>query len=97
MKQENRRVTAGIPVLQGGEDVKEFYRSALGAVEIYREMLRAYALLRPAGLRPQRGDLERVRQDTHAHVAERGECIQAVCDFHGEFSAMLAVLPSREA
>jgi hypothetical protein len=72
-----------------------FYTSALMALETYREVLRAYSLLKgEAGLRPQRGDLERIRQDEHARVKERARCIEAISHFQGKFSATLTVLCS---
>jgi hypothetical protein len=72
-----------------------FYRSALMALETYREVLRAYSLLKgETGPGPQRGDLERIRQDEHAHVKERAWCIEAINDFQGKFSATLTVLCS---
>lgn len=70
-----------------------FYNSALVALETYREVLRAYSLLKgEAGPRPQRGDLERVRQDEHARAMERAQCIEAISDFQGKFSAILTVM-----
>ena len=70
-----------------------FYRSALRALETYKEVLAAYSLLKcESQLRPQHGGLERIRQDKHAQVEERDWCIEAVSDFHGKFSAMLTVL-----
>ena len=70
-----------------------FYKSALTALEIYREVLQTYSLVNTAaGPRPQRGDLKRIQQDKQVQVAERGGCIDAVGDFHGKFSAMLTIL-----
>lgn len=84
-------------VWQAFEDQKEefigFYRAALKAVEVYREVLATYNQLRSdAGPRPERGDLERIRMDKHAHVDEREACIEAVSNFQGKFSAMLTIL-----
>ena len=68
-----------------------FYKSAIKALEIYTEVLQTYSLVRgEAAL--QHGDLEGIRQDKHAQVEERNECIEAISDFHGKFSAMLTVL-----
>jgi hypothetical protein len=73
----------------------DFYTSALMALETYREVLRAYILLKgEAGSRPQRGDLERIRQDEHAQVKERARCIEAIRDFQEKLSATLTVLYS---
>lgn len=70
-----------------------FYRSALIALEIYREVLETYGLVNMAAEpRPQRGDLKRIQQDKQVQVAERTGCIDAVGDFHGKFSAMLTIL-----
>ncbi len=70
-----------------------FYKSALTALEIYREVLRTYSLLKAtAEPQPQRGDLKWIQQDKQVQVAERAGCIEAVSDLHGKFSAMLTVL-----
>jgi hypothetical protein len=70
-----------------------FYKSALIALEIYREVLQTYSLVNTAAEpRPQRGDLKRIQQDKQVQVAERTGCIEAVGDFHGKFSAMLTIL-----
>jgi hypothetical protein len=70
-----------------------FYKSALTALEIYREVLQTYSLVNTAAEpRPQRGDLRRIQQDKQVQVAERTGCIEAVGDFHGKFSAMLTIL-----
>jgi hypothetical protein len=70
-----------------------FYKSALTALEIYREVLQTYSLVNTAAEpRPQRGDLKRIQQDKQVQVAERTRCIEAVGDFHGKFSAMLTIL-----
>ena len=70
-----------------------FYKSALMALESYREVLRAYCFLKcESGPRLQRGDLERIREDERAQVKDRTVCIEAVSDFQGKFSATLAVL-----
>ena len=70
-----------------------FYRSALTALEIYREVLQTYSLVnRAAKPRPRRGDLKQIQQDKQVQVAERTRCIEAVGDFHSKFSAMLAIL-----
>src|SRR5215813_1298452 len=72
-----------------------FYKSALMALETYREVLRAYNFMKDeAGLKPERGDLERIRQDEHTQVNERAECIGAITDFQGKFSATITVLCS---
>jgi hypothetical protein len=72
-----------------------FYKSALKALDIYKDVLQAYSLVRgKARRRPRHGHLERIRQDKHAHVAERAGCIEAVSDFYSKFSAMLTVLSS---
>jgi len=70
-----------------------FYKSALTALEIYREVLRTYSLMKTdAEPGPQRGDLKRIQQDKQVQVAERAGCIEAVSDFHEKFSAMLTIL-----
>jgi hypothetical protein len=70
-----------------------FYKSALGALEAYQEVFRAYRLLKSeGGLQPWRGDLERIRQDAHAYIAERDGCIEAVSGFRDKYSAMLTIL-----
>jgi hypothetical protein len=70
-----------------------FYKSALKALETYTQVLRAYNLvIGKAKLRPQLGDLERIRQDEHTHVEERDQCIEAISDFHGKFSTMLTIM-----
>jgi hypothetical protein len=70
-----------------------FYKSALTALEIYREVLLTYSLVNTAAEpRPQRGDLKRIQQDKQVQVAERTECIDAVGDFQAKFSAMLTIL-----
>ena len=100
------RVYAEDSPLRADEDVWEafkeqqdefivFYKSALKALDIYKEVLQAYSLVQgKARRRPRHGHLERIRQDKHAHVAERAGCIEAVNDFHSKFSAMLTVLSS---
>jgi hypothetical protein len=70
-----------------------FYKSALMAIETYREVVRAYSLLKgEIGPRPRHGDLERIRQDEHAHVKERAECVEAISDFQDKFSATITVM-----
>jgi hypothetical protein len=70
-----------------------FYRAALTALEIYREVLRTYSLVKTAAEpRPQRGDLKRIQQDKQVQMAERAGCIEAVNDLHGKFSGMLTIL-----
>lgn len=77
------------------DEFLEFYKYALNAVEVHRELLRYYRLVKDeARLRPQHGDLEGIRQDNRAYTAERDECITAVSNFSGKFSAMLIALPS---
>jgi hypothetical protein len=75
------------------DEFQAFYVSALKALEIYKEVLRAYNLFKSV-TKPllAKGDLERIRQDKRTHVDERQECITAVSEFHSKFSAMLAVL-----
>lgn len=73
----------------------DFYRSALKALEIYKEVLRAYRFLKDQAVSmPRRGDLQRIRQDEHAHKDERDECIAILCDYRDKYSAMLAILSS---
>jgi hypothetical protein len=75
------------------DEFMEFYRFALRAVEIHKEILQYYGLVKDvARLRPRHGDLERIRQDKCAYVTERDECITAVSNFCGKFSAMLTAL-----
>lgn len=69
----------------------DFYKAALKALETYKAVLHAYALMNDDGSRPRRGDLERIRQDRRALVEERDLCIEAVSHFHGKFSGMLTV------
>ena len=70
-----------------------FYVSALKALEVYKEVLLAYNRFRGMSKSsPEKGDLERIRQDKRTHVDERQECISAVSDFQGKFSAMLVAL-----
>jgi len=77
------------------DEFLEFYKYALNAVEVHKEMLRHYRLVKDeARLRPRHGDLEGVRQDSRAYMAERDECITAVSNFSAKFSAMLVVLRS---
>jgi hypothetical protein len=71
----------------------DFYKSAQRALEAYKEVLQFYNLVMgQARVQPQLGDLQRIRQDKHAHVEERDECIEAVSDFYGKFCAMLTVI-----
>ena len=69
-----------------------FYRSALGALEIYREILRAYHALKRASASPQPGELQRIREDERVHIEERDLCIRAFSEFQSKFSAMIAIL-----
>lgn len=75
------------------DEFDEFYRSAVTALEAYKEVLKNYNLVK-GGVppRPERGDLSKIQQDVHAFLEERTMCIKAVTDFHGKFCAMLAVL-----
>jgi len=75
------------------DEFLEFYKFALNAVEVYKEVLRYYTLVKDgARLYPQHGDLEGIRQDNRAYMAERDDCITAVSNFSGKFSAMLIAL-----
>jgi hypothetical protein len=77
------------------DEFLEFYKHALNAVEVHRETLRYYRLVTDeAWLRPRHGDLEGVWQDNRAYMAERDECIAAISNFSGKFSAMLIALRS---
>lgn len=77
------------------DEFMEFYRSALNAVEVHKEVLQYYQLVKSeARQRLRHGDLEGIRQDNYAYVAGRDECIAAVGHFSGKFSAMLIVLSS---
>ena len=69
-----------------------FYRSALTALETYREVLHAYEAIKRNSPPLQPGDLDRIRRDKHVYIEERDACIQALTHFQGKFSAMLAVL-----
>jgi len=72
-----------------------FYKSALNAVETHREVLQYYFRVKDeAGLRPRPGELEAIRQDQHAYLGQRDECIAAVSNFWRKFSAMLTDLRS---
>src|SRR5215813_5769535 len=80
---EDSLLRADNDVWEAFEEQKEefvgFYRSALKALEIYREVLQAYNLVQREAVRePQRGEIERLRQDKRAHVEERDACIDAV-------------------
>ena len=74
------------------EEFARFYRSALTALEAYREVLHAYDTIKRRSAPPQPGDLDRIRRDKHVHIEERDACIQALTYFQAKFSAMLAVL-----
>ncbi|MGP7998902.1 MAG: hypothetical protein ACLPKI_16530 [Streptosporangiaceae bacterium] len=74
------------------DEFAAFYRSALTALESYREILEAYRAVKRRSAPPQPGDLKRIRRDKHVHVEERDACLEAFSDFQGKFSAMLAVL-----
>jgi hypothetical protein len=79
--------------LEQKEEFIGFYKSALAALEVYREVLWTYGFGKTAAESgPQHGDLRRIQQDKQVQVAERADCIEAVSDFHGKFSAMLLVL-----
>jgi hypothetical protein len=86
------RANTGVwEALKGQED--EFinsYKSASNALQIYKNVLRAYEVQAHEPLR--RGDLERMRQDERALGEEREECIKTVKYFQGWFSAFLTVL-----
>jgi hypothetical protein len=73
------------------DEFADFYRSALTALESYREVLEAYRAVKRTPAPLQRGDLERIQRDKHVHVKERDACLAALRDFQGKFSAMLAV------
>jgi len=63
-----------------------FYKSALGTLEVYQEVFRAYRRLKSeGGLQSRRGDLERILQDAHAHIAEREGCIEAISGFRDKY------------
>lgn len=74
------------------DEFVSFYRSALTALETYREVLNAYRATRRRSAPFRPGDLERIRRDKHVHVEERDACLEAFSDFQGKFSAMLTVL-----
>jgi hypothetical protein len=74
------------------DEFLEFYFSALRALEIYKEVLLTYNLSRSAHTSSGKGDLEQIRQDKRTQVDERQECIIAVREFQGKFSAMLTIL-----
>ena len=77
---------------QKGEFI-EFYKSAVSAVEIYREVMRAFRRTKmTAEPLSRRGDLKSVQEDKHVQVAERAVCIEAISDFQGKVSAMLTSL-----
>jgi len=69
-----------------------FYRSALTTLESYREILEAYRAVKRRSVPLRPGNLERIRRDKHVHIEERDACLEALGDFQGKFSAMLAVL-----
>ena len=75
------------------DEFMEFYRCASRAVEIHKEILQYYGLVKDvARLRPRHGDLKRIRRDKCAYMTERDECIAAVSNFFDKFSAMLTAL-----
>lgn len=75
------------------DEFLDFYKVALNALETYTQVLRVYNfVIGKAERQPELGVLERIRRDEHAHVEERDQCIEAISDFHGKFSAMLAIL-----
>jgi hypothetical protein len=77
------------------EEFVKFYKSALYALEAYKYILQIYSITEDkARMRPQHGDLERIRQDKHTQVEERDGCIEALSNFHAKFSAMLNILRS---
>jgi hypothetical protein len=93
---DDRLLKADVEVWEAFNEQKDefvyFYRSALKAIESYKEVMRVNSLIDCGERRrPQRGDLERVRQDEHARIAERFRCIDAVDEFRCKFSAMLTV------
>lgn len=67
-----------------------FYKSALRALEAFKNVLLAYNDLKNKPLR--RGELERARRDEHVLGGEREACIEAVTNFCRKFSAMLTIL-----
>ena len=78
---------------QEQEFTDDFYHPALNALEIYKDVLKPYTLVKGDGLpRVVRGEIEPIRQDKRALVAERMACIQAIRDFQRKFSLMLTVL-----
>ncbi|HEY6496863.1 MAG TPA: hypothetical protein VIZ43_26605 [Trebonia sp.] len=74
------------------DEFADFHRSALTALESYREILEAYRTVKRSRTPLRRGDLERIKRDKHVHVEERDACLAALREFQGKFSAMLAVL-----
>ena len=74
------------------DEFTDFYRSALTALESYREVLEAYRAVKRTRSPLRRGDLERIQRDKHVHVQERDACLAALREFQGKFSSMLAVL-----
>jgi hypothetical protein len=73
------------------DEFTDFYRSALTALESYREILTAYRTVKRKQGPLRRGDLERIQRDKHVHVTERDACLAALREFQCKFSAMLAV------
>jgi hypothetical protein len=67
-----------------------FYRSALMALENFKDLLSGYNELKARPL--NHGDLKARADDGHAFRNERLACIDAVTDFYGIFSAMLTAL-----
>jgi hypothetical protein len=74
------------------EEFIGFYRSALAALEAYREVLQAYCAVKRRCAAPQPGDLQWIRWDKRVQLEERDACIQAFTDFQRKFSAMIVVL-----
>jgi hypothetical protein len=77
------------------DEFLEFYKHALNAMEVHQEIFRYHRLMMDeARQRPRHGDLEGIRQDNRAYIAQRDECIMAISNFSGKFSAMLIALRS---
>ena len=71
---------------QQWDEFAGFYRSARGAVTIFKKVLEASSRFTDE---VPCGDLEKVSRDEHALEKERYACIDAVTNFYGKFSAIL--------
>jgi hypothetical protein len=70
-----------------------FHRSVIIELETYNRVLTAYRrICDDFALLPRSGHLENFRRDTQTLAEAREACVEAISNFHGKFSAMLAIL-----